>query len=133
LLRGICDRLLLVEHGRVREFDGDLDDYACHLVAAPAAARQPPAATDRREQRRQQAEARNRRSPLRQRLRAVEERLQVATVRRTALEKQLGDSEFYARATAAEQSAAAREAATLRSEIDQLETEWLEISEQLAE
>ena len=49
LLTTVSDRFLLVSDGRVREFDGDLDDYARWLSsgdspaqAAPAAAKPPP-------------------------------------------------------------------------------------------
>ena len=32
LLRSVCDEFWLVSHGRVSDFDGDLDDYQKHLL-----------------------------------------------------------------------------------------------------
>ena len=134
LLRSICDRLMLVEQGQVREFDGDLDDYARYLAAPkPAAARDANNSGDRRERRRREAEARNRLSPLRQQLQETEWRLNERLAQRSALDAQLADNDFYTRASALEQQAVLQQRAGLQKEIDTLENLWLEISESLAQ
>ena len=56
LLRGACDRFLLVANGTVAAFDGDLEDYAAWLARgtalAPLGELSAPATGSRREQRR---------------------------------------------------------------------------------
>jgi ATP-binding cassette subfamily F protein 3 len=141
LLRSICDRLLLVDHGRVSEFAGDLNDYANYLqtriaassdtTATPDAASSGSSASDRRDQRRREAEARNRLAPLRAELRTLEKQLAAAEARRTELDRLLADGDFYARATAAEQQQTSKERSLMHTEIERLETAWLETSERL--
>jgi ATP-binding cassette, subfamily F, member 3 len=64
LLRGACDTFLLVAHGSVSPFDGDLDDYAAWLAKSskprPASevSAAGPVSPSRQEQRRLDAEAR---------------------------------------------------------------------------
>ena len=147
LLRGICDRFILVANGVVREFDGDLDDYARWLaqdsrvaaqVAAQAAAlargaagAEADSAGSRRTARRREAEARNRLSPLRAELRHIDAELPRLTARRSALEQQLADPLLYQNMSAEDQRRLTREHGTLAAEIDRIETRWLELSEEL--
>ncbi len=138
LLRGICDRLLLVDQGRVQEFDGDLDDYAKYLAASASASASaatktavPNISGDRREQRRREAEARNRLSPLRAKLREIEQRLDKAVAKRGALDTQLAADTFYSGSTVVKQQQVLKDHATLQREIAALENDWLEISEAL--
>ena len=85
LLRGACDRFLLVANGAVSPFDGDLEDYAAWLTRGAGAAQSEdaaaPATPSRREQRRLEAEARNRLTPLRAEQRKLEARLERLTKR----------------------------------------------------
>ncbi len=134
LLRSICDRLLLVEQGRVSDFDGDLDDYARYLSAPRAVeARAADSSVDRREQRRREAEARNRLSGVRRQLQDTEQRLNDALTKRAALDAELADDGFYASASVARQQATLQDRARLQKDIEALENQWLEISERLAE
>jgi ATP-binding cassette subfamily F protein 3 len=134
LLRSICDRLLLVEQGKVREFDGDLDDYARYLSAPKTlAATDSNNAGERREQRRREAEARNRLSPLRKQLQETERRLNACLAQRSTVDAQLADNDFYTRVSVEEQQTQLQLRAGLQKEIDALENLWLELSENLAE
>jgi ATP-binding cassette subfamily F protein 3 len=70
LLRTVADEFYIVHDGRAAAFDGDLEDYAQWLTAADSAAAEPlerkPATTElRRQRKREEAERRNRLSPLR--------------------------------------------------------------------
>jgi len=102
LLRGACDRFLVVAGGAVRPFDGDLEDYAAWLAqgAAPpvdesgAAAGAGPggdSAKSRRDTRRREAAARNRLSPLRAELRAIEVEIEALAKERAEIERALAD------------------------------------------
>ncbi len=139
LLRGICDRFILVANGRATEFDGDLDDYARWLAEdgrrggagsdSSRGSAESPAA--RRDTKRLEAEARNRLSPLRAELRRIDAELPKLTARRGELERQLADPALYQNMSVQQQLSLSREHAELERQIDAQETRWLELSEQL--
>jgi len=129
LLRGVCDRFVLVAGGAVRDFDGDLEDYAAWLGAQRGAAARPAAAEppSRREQRRLEAEARNRLSPLRGEQQRLEGQLAQLAGERVALEARLADPATYSGAPRAEQERLARRHGELAAEAARLEERWLEV------
>ena len=135
LLRGACDRFLLVANGAVAPFDGDLEDYAAWLARGAGAVQADDAgdstataAPSRREQRRLEAQARNRLTPLRAEQRELETLLERLIGERTEIESRLADPDTYAAATAAEQRRlSARHGALLR-EISIVEERWLEVA-----
>jgi ATP-binding cassette, subfamily F, member 3 len=145
LLRGACDRFLLVANGGVSAFDGDLEDYAAWLGRGAQAA--PPAVPGdgpgiappelaasrpgRREQRRLEAEARNRLTPLRAEQRKLESLLEQLTAERAALESRLADPATYAAVAAEEQRRISLRHGELSREISSLEERWLEVAERL--
>jgi len=136
LLRSVCDEFLLVGDGIVKDFDGDLGDYANWLAQRRTTAREPTpqqssGREQRKEQRRREAEARNQLAPLRAELRRVETELERKTVRRRELEAQLADATFYTDVPAAEQRRVSDEHGRLAREIDALEARWLELGERL--
>jgi ATP-binding cassette subfamily F protein 3 len=140
LLRGICDRFVLVANGKVDEFDGDLDDYARWLAAdsrretatAVDAGRANAAnAAERRDARRREAEARNRLSPLRAELKRVESRLPALSARRNELERQIADPAFYQNMSPEQRQSLLAEHVAVLADIDSQETRWLELSEEL--
>jgi ATP-binding cassette subfamily F protein 3 len=136
LLRSVCDEFLLVGDGIVKDFDGDLGDYANWLAQRRTTAREPTpqqssGREQRKEQRRREAEARNQLAPLRAELRRVETELERKTVRRRELEAQLADATFYTDVPAAEQRRVSDEHGRLAREIDALEAQWLELGERL--
>ena len=138
LLRGACDRFLLVANGAVTAFDGDLEDYAAWLVRG-AGAVQPQDAGDpatagapsRREQRRLEAEARNRLTPLRAEQRQLETLLERLTGERKDIESRLADPATYAAATAEEQRRLSARHGELLREISLVEERWLEVASTL--
>ncbi|HEU4531232.1 MAG TPA: ATP-binding cassette domain-containing protein, partial [Steroidobacteraceae bacterium] len=101
LIRSIADSLWLVADGRAAPFDGDLDDYADWLarpVQAPIVADKasPDGAQERRAQKRAEAERRNRLSPLRARIRSLEEEIAKLESERATVEVALADPGIYA-------------------------------------
>ena len=149
LLRGACDRFLLVANGGVSAFDGDLEDYASWLVrreavplADPGCGRPGPdilpgrspcesARPSRREQRRLEAEVRNRLTPLRAEQRKLETLLEQLTDERADIESRLADPTTYAAAGAGEQRRLAARHAELSREIAAVEERWLQVASSL--
>jgi len=137
LLRSVCDQFWLVADGVVRDFDGDLEDYAGWLekragsAATPAAPK--PRADDRRgsskEGRRKDAAARRDLGPKRQEVKTIETSLAKLGQEKAKLESELAGLD-YGRDPAHARKVTERHSA-LRTEIEQLETRWLELSERL--
>lgn len=134
LLRTTADSLWLVANGGVQPFDGDLDDYRDWLrqrEAGVGAAE--PVGTTRKQQKRDEAEARNQRyaqkRPLAQRLAKLERRMAELERERLPLGQWLADPESYADKEKL-QPALLREAA-LRLEIERAEEEWLALQAEL--
>jgi len=140
LLRGACDRFLLVAGGAVTPFDGDLEDYAAWLArgagtpqsqdgsAFPGSRDCGAQALSRREQRRLEAQARSRLTPLRAEQRRLEEQLERFTAERHELEGRLADPATYAAAAADEQRRLSARHGELLREIAAVEERWLEVA-----
>ena len=136
LIRSLADDLWLVAEEQVRVFEGDLDDYARLLLESrnPVTVEPrsgPTFAEQRRAQKRTQAEQRNRLSPLRAEVRAIEEELGQLELERTRIEEALANPASYtaeARQALAETLAQQR---SVRSRLDELEARWVTLSEAL--
>ena len=133
LLRSVCDQFWLVADGVVRDFDGDLEDYAGWLEKRAGSASTPaapkPRTDDRREQKRKDAGSRRDLAPKRQEIKSIETSLGKLGQERTRLESELAGLD-YARDPAHARKVTERHSA-LRQEIELLETRWLELSERL--
>jgi ATP-binding cassette subfamily F protein 3 len=132
LLRGACDRFLLVANGGLIAFDGDLEDYAAWLARGSDAPREESAeeaaGPSRRAQRRLEAEARNRLTPLRAEQRKLERRLELLTAERATVECRLADPATYAAAGADEQRRLSARHGELVREISAVEERWLQVA-----
>ena len=137
LLSSVTDRFLLVDGGRVEEFDGDLDDYARWLARsgaaanAPAAAAAKPAKAAEPRPAAKPPAARRNPSALRSRLSRVEKRMGELAQQAKALDEQLSDPALYGAAERKRQLELTAERARVAQETGEVETEWLEISEEL--
>lgn len=134
LLRTTADSLWLVANGGVQPFDGDLDDYRDRLRQREAGAgAKEPAETTRKQQKRDEALARNQRyaqkRPLAQRLAKLERRMAELERERKPLGLWLADPESYADKEKL-QPALLHEAA-LRLELERAEEEWLALQAEL--
>jgi ATP-binding cassette subfamily F protein 3 len=133
LIELTADRLWLVAGGRIRPFDGDLDDYRRTLLEQASTNASSGAASEgnsRRAQRQRQAEARARLAPLRRQADAAERDLERLTKERAALAARLADSATYALA-GDEISALLRREAELKAAIEAAEHRWLTAAEAL--
>jgi ATP-binding cassette subfamily F protein 3 len=132
LLRSVCDQFWLVADGAVKDFDGDLDDYATWLEKRGGAASTPPApkpgAQGKREKKRDGG-ARKDLAPKRQELKTLETSLAKLGQEREKVEQELAGLD-YGRDPAHARKVTERHATLLR-DIEQMETRWLELSERL--
>jgi ATP-binding cassette subfamily F protein 3 len=150
LLRATTEQFIIVENGRLREFDGDLDDYKDWLLqtkmAKPAAASiAPPAGAaaaavetspvDRKEQKRLEAEQRQRlstqRKPLENRLKKVEAAMAQRSEQKAAIDAALADPAIYEAENKPKLKTLLADQVECSKELEQLEGEWLELQEQL--
>ena len=136
LIRSLADDLWLVAEERVRVFNGDLDDYARVLLESRGAVMNAPRpgstlAQQRRAQKRAEAEQRNRLSPLRAELRAVEEELDQLELERTRIEQALADPASYAAGARQALAEVLAKQQVVRSRLDELEARWVMLSEAL--
>jgi ATP-binding cassette subfamily F protein 3 len=152
LLRATTDQFLIVADGRLRPFDGDLDDYrewlfrtklapgaAAPLPEAKPAARAAPGAAakpaDRRAQKRLEAQERQRlaaaRKPLESRIKRLDEQIAKLTAQKAAVDRQLADPGLYGEDRKEALKAAVLDQAYVARELSQIEAEWLELHEQL--
>jgi len=138
LLATVTDRFLLVDAGRVEEFDGDLDDYArwltrgnAAMTATAATAAAPTARATAQQRRRDGAEQRKALAPLRARQAQCEKRLQQLTAESAALDVRFADPALYAASAREQQLELAAQRARLAQETDSVETEWLTVTEEL--
>ena len=140
LLRATTDALWLVADGSVTPFDGDLDDYRDWVLSAARRARADDArpaaispAPDRRQQKRDEAAARQRladaRKPLAAKQAAIEREMAALAAEKDALDAWLASPDAYtSEAKDALKDKVARQG-ELTWQLARLETEWLEIAE----
>ena len=134
-----ADRMVLVDKGTGREFDGSIDDYIAFVLAKdPASARKDNGKDDanrginKKDQRKANAEARERGQEMRKRARAAEAELEKLTSARNAIDQAMFDP-------AAAQPALAKltmtdlmkRRADIEKQIENAEAAWLEASEAL--
>ena len=141
LLRSSCDRLLLVDAGRVDEFRDDLDAYPRWLAERrtrelqPAPEGIPPekhhSSAARRDRKRQEAARRRRLQPLRDELKRLEQSLEELAQRQQALEAALAESALYDEAGKARLKEVLAEKAHVDRQLGQTEEQWMELGERL--
>lgn len=138
LIELTADRLWLVADGTAKPFDGDLEEYKRLLLdKARAESRakdqgEPPARgrEARKDERRAAAEVRAQLAPLKKKVEAVEKQMAAVTKKKAAIEARMADPAFYQGAKA-DVAAAQKELGTLGRDLEELELQWLELSEAL--
>ena len=135
LVELVADRLWLVQDGRVRNFDGDMEDYRRLLLEQRRTERREArseksklAGPNRREQRRAAAEARAATASLRKAAQHAEKRLERLTWERAALEAELARPELYEEG-GAKVSELQKRLADIDKAIAAAEAQWLEAEE----
>ena len=133
MLETTADRLVLVDGGGAREFDGSLEDYVrLTLASSSPRAAGGEAKEDRREARRAAAEAREQSRSLRTRVKETEGELARLTEERSGIDRAMFDpgsaSPALAKLTMTELM---KRRAELEAKIDAAEAAWLQASEAL--
>lgn len=141
LLKTVTDTLLLVDSGKVTEFEGDLDDYSVwlqqRLRSNQSSATSTPAtdtasshsAAGRKDQRREAAERRKQLQPLKKQVDKLERDMEKLQQRQADLEAQLADPELYTEAGKADLKQLLLDKGAIDEQLDSVEMAWMEASE----
>ncbi|GAD48532.1 putative ABC transporter ATP-binding protein [Caenibius tardaugens NBRC 16725] len=136
ILEMTADRLVLVDKGTAREFDGTIDDYIAYVLAKdPPAARKDDgqrAAVNKKDQRKAAADAREKSQHLRKQAKAAEAELEKLTVQLNTIDQAMFDPSS---AKPPLSSMTMTELMLRRSDVEKkiatAETTWMEASEAL--
>ena len=134
MLEMTSDRLVLVDSGTAKEFDGSIDDYIAFVLAKdPAPARTEQArGVNKKDQRKAHAEAREKGQELRKRAKAAEAELERLTTERSAIDRAMFDPGSADAALAKlTMTDLMKRRADVESRIETAEAAWLEASEAL--
>ena len=139
LLRLAADELWIIDEGRLRPFEGDLDDYVAWLRArqkhpedeAPLQTRERPKSS--RALRQDRARQRARVKPLRDQVAKIERALSRTEDLQRSLEKKLADPEIYSENNRERLRQLLFEQARNAETRQTLEAQWLEAAERLDE
>ncbi len=126
LLRATTDQFLIVANGRLREFDGDLEDYRDWLLASKQeklADAVPPA---KKVAAKNVPKSSSSRKNLEARIKRLEEMIYRLNAKRSALEAHLANATLYQPESKDTLQAALFDQANVGKELGQLESEWLE-------
>ena len=142
LLRSVCDELLIVHDGIVDRFARSLDDYPAWLKEqqihdggrSVAEDHKPPPikAISKKQTRKEQANRRERLKPMFDKVRDIEKQLASDRAEEESLEERLADETLYTDPKRqAELTELVQALAQAKSNIEALEWDWLEASEEL--
>ena len=141
LLRTVADEFHVVHDGRAAPFDGDLEDYAKWLaetdtITLPAQVttetkREPETAESRKQRKREEAERRNRLTPLRAAVEKCERDIERLTKERAEIEAQLQSPDLYAEGAKDRLRRLTETQGRLARELADTEALWLEHTERL--
>jgi ATP-binding cassette subfamily F protein 3 len=134
LLRAFADELLLVHDGAVAPFDGDLDDYANWFTTSANAkeiAQEAASPDDRKQRKREEAEKRNRLSPLRAEVAKLEKAIAQLERERVTIDEHLLAPELYDSQGSIRARELMQRQADIKAKLEIAETAWLEAAERL--
>lgn len=140
LLRSVCDELLIVHDGIVDRFDRSLDDYPAWLKEQDEKLEQvaakwqevPVRQVNKKQQRQEEALRRQRLKPLYDKVKDVEKKLASHRKTLSTFDKRMTDEAIYTDASRKDElTQLVKDQAIVKSEIESLEWEWLEASEEL--
>lgn len=143
LLKMACDTLLLVNDGKVEEFDSDVDSYPAWLqnrhkpvvtaTTTTKAAADPQASNAKtdKERKRQEAENRQRLAPLKKEVDSLEKQIERIRGKQLELQEQLADEEIYSDEKKEDLKDLLWNQAELIKSLETAEEEWMEKAEEL--
>ncbi len=135
LLRSVSDDLWLVDDGMLGPFNDDIDAYPRWLANKKSGKSNTEQLLSSNEtgslkqEKQQQAEFRKQRQPQMKRLKRVEREVEKLSQKKSKLEEALSQSSIYESANKNELSDVLAEQAIVQRDLQQLEEEWLELSE----
>ena len=140
LLRSVCDELLIVHDGIVDRFKRSLDEYPAWLKERELGRSKAnneekeilPRQVSKKQQRQEQAQRRQRLKPMYDKVRDIEKQLADSRSKLEVLEERLTDETIYTdQARKGELTQLVQDQADTKAEIQTLEWNWLEASEEL--
>lgn len=133
LVRNTTDSLMLVADGRVQEFTGDLTDYQKWLLdyCKRKNNTEPVPVHSKKDQRRQQAEVRESRRPLQEKVNHLEKEMQKIQKKVAELESVLTDQSLYEDNQKEKLKKHLLALSESKAKLEQVEAEWLQASEAL--
>ena len=138
LLEATTDSFLLIEQGRLKTFDGDLEDYRRYRLAQENAAAAPAASAQRRNRKdakRVEAQIRQEKArfgkPLQQKIDQVEKEMAALGEIQTACEAFLAQEDAYSDANKAKLQQTLAQLAETKVKLSELEESWLGWQEEL--
>ncbi|NVK10636.1 MAG: ABC transporter ATP-binding protein, partial [Gammaproteobacteria bacterium] len=133
LLNNSVDEFYLVNQGVVKPYDGSLPEYLAWLrssASGDTTATKPATSNDKKKQRQDAANLRAAQAPIRKRIKQIDTALEKANQQKESLEEVLADTQLYT--TDPDRVASvSKQYSEIKDEIEMLELEWLELSEQL--
>ncbi|WP_448250106.1 ATP-binding cassette domain-containing protein [Thalassotalea agariperforans] len=138
LLESCVDEFYLVGNGEVISFDGDIDDYQQWLTNDKKTQLNPSkdktdSQVDKKQQRQAQAQLRQQAAPLKKQADKLEKQLTQWQSELSDIENQLADNDIYQAENKAKLTELLKQQASLKGEIEEIEMEWLELSEKIEE
>ena len=138
LLEATTDSFLLIEQGRLKTFDGDLEDYRRYRLAQENAAAAPAASAqsrNRRDAKRVEAQIRQEKArlgkPLQQKISQAEKEIAALSEIQTACEAFLAQEDAYSDANKAKLQQTLAQLAETKVKLSELEESWLGWQEDL--
>src|SRR5690554_5598510 len=137
LLKATVDEYWLVDQGKISVFDGDLEDYHAYIVQRPdvksteSSNDSAKPSIDRKEQKRLEAEKRQRLAPLRKKQQTAEKQMETLQAKLSDIEESMADTSLYEAARKDELQKLLQNQAQLKSELEESEMLWMELSEEL--
>ena len=139
LLRTVTDNLLLVAHGKVVEFDGSLEDYRAWLSQQAKelfsseieGGSYDDGAQNKKQIRQNSAEKRKSLKPLQNKLKKLEKQMEDLSANKEMLEEKLADNNIYDESNKEVLKRLLEEQGQVDNELQQVEIDWLEVSEEL--
>ena len=138
LLEATTDSFLLIEQGRLKTFDGDLEDYRRYRLAQENAAAAPAASAqsrNRKDTKRVEAQIRQEKArfgkPLQQKIDQAEKEMAALSEIQTACEAFLAQEDAYSDANKAKLQQTLAQLAETKVKLSELEESWLGWQEEL--
>ena len=138
LLEATTDSFLLIEQGRLKTFDGDLEDYRRYRLAQENAAAAPAASSqsqNRKDTKRVEAQIRQEKArlgkPLQQKISQVEKEIAALSEIQTACEAFLAQEDAYSDANKTKLQQTLAQLAETKVELEKQEENWLAWQEEL--